>query len=101
MAALALPELTATARSADRSQRSRQTSTGARIVSLFRADGSVADVITQGDALAGLAGAAWLACAALLVVWTVVPVIPDQLLRVEVGYAGSTAALSGSGPPPS
>ena len=45
---------------------------------------------------AGLAGAAWLACAALLVVWTVVPVIPDQLLRVEVGYAGATAALSGA-----
>jgi O-antigen/teichoic acid export membrane protein len=45
---------------------------------------------------AGLAGAAWLACAALLVVWTVVPVIGDQLLRVEVGYAGATAALSGA-----
>jgi hypothetical protein len=31
-----------------------QTSTGARVISSFRADGSIVDVITQGDALAGI-----------------------------------------------
>jgi O-antigen/teichoic acid export membrane protein len=43
---------------------------------------------------AGRAGAAWLGVAALFVVWTLLPVIDDQLLRVEVGYAGATAVLS-------
>jgi O-antigen/teichoic acid export membrane protein len=43
---------------------------------------------------AARAGAAWLAVAALYFVWTLLPVIDDQLLRVEVGYAGATALLS-------
>jgi len=43
---------------------------------------------------AARAGAAWLGVAALFVVWTLLPVIGDQLLRVEVGYAGATALLS-------
>ena len=42
---------------------------------------------------AGTASAAWLLCAALFVVWTVTPVIGDQLVRVEVGYALATGLL--------
>jgi len=41
----------------------------------------------------GLAAGCWLVCAALFVVWTVVPVIDDQLERVEVGYALATGLL--------
>jgi O-antigen/teichoic acid export membrane protein len=37
----------------------------------------------------------WLFCAVLFLVWTVLPVVNDVLLRVEVGYAGSTALLAG------
>ncbi len=37
--------------------------------------------------------AAWLACAALFVAWTLVPLVDDQLLRVEVGYALFTGLL--------
>ena len=44
---------------------------------------------------AGRAGAAWLGVAALYVAWTVVPLIGDQLLRVEAGYALATGVLSG------
>ncbi len=40
-----------------------------------------------------LASAAWVAAALVLVVWLVVPVIDDELLRVEVGYLGATAVL--------
>ena len=40
------------------------------------------------------AGLTWLACAAGLLVWLVVPVVDDELLRVEVGYFGATLALS-------
>ena len=40
-----------------------------------------------------LAAAAWVACAVGFVVWLVVPVVDDQVLRVEVGYLGATAAL--------
>src|SRR4051794_4250369 len=43
---------------------------------------------------AGRAGAAWLGVAALFVAWTLVPLIDDQLLRVEVGYALATGLLS-------
>jgi O-antigen/teichoic acid export membrane protein len=35
----------------------------------------------------------WLACAAVFVVWMVVPVIDDELVRTEVGYAGAAALL--------
>src|SRR3954464_6535769 len=41
-----------------------------------------------------LAGAAWLGVAALFVAWTLVPLIDDQLLRVELGYALATGLLS-------
>ncbi|HEY3018949.1 MAG TPA: hypothetical protein VGJ32_02095, partial [Solirubrobacteraceae bacterium] len=43
---------------------------------------------------AGRAGAAWLGVAALFVAWTVLPLIDDQLLRVEAGYALATGVLS-------
>src|SRR4051812_36652250 len=36
----------------------------------------------------------WLFCAVLFLVWTVLPVVDDVLLRVEIGYAGSTALLA-------
>ena len=39
------------------------------------------------------AAAAWAGAAIALVVWLVVPVVDDELLRVEVGYLGSTALL--------
>jgi len=39
--------------------------------------------------------AIWLLCAAIFLVWTVVPVVDDVLLRVEIGYAASTALLAG------
>jgi O-antigen/teichoic acid export membrane protein len=41
----------------------------------------------------GIAAGCWLAAAALFVVWTLVPVIDDQLVRVEVGYALFTGLL--------
>lgn len=39
------------------------------------------------------AAAAWVAAAVALVVWIAVPVVDDVLLRVEVGYLGTTALL--------
>jgi len=39
------------------------------------------------------AAAAWLVVAVAFVVWLVLPVIDDQILRVEIGYLGATAAL--------
>jgi O-antigen/teichoic acid export membrane protein len=42
-----------------------------------------------------VASAAWLACAAAFLAWTFVPVVDDPLLRVELGYLGATAVLSG------
>jgi O-antigen/teichoic acid export membrane protein len=39
------------------------------------------------------AAVAWLAAAALFVVWMVIPAIEDELLRAEVGYAAATALL--------
>jgi len=41
------------------------------------------------------AAGAWLAAAALFVAWMLAPVIDDQLLRAEVGYAGAAAVLCG------
>jgi O-antigen/teichoic acid export membrane protein len=41
------------------------------------------------------AAAAWTAAAAALVVWLVLPVVDDELVRVEVGYLGATALLCG------
>jgi hypothetical protein len=39
------------------------------------------------------AAGAWLLAAAAFVAWMLVPVIDDQLLRAEVGYAGAAALL--------
>jgi O-antigen/teichoic acid export membrane protein len=44
--------------------------------------------------LARPAALAWLAAAALFVAWMLLPLVEDDLLRAEVGYAGTTAALS-------
>jgi O-antigen/teichoic acid export membrane protein len=40
------------------------------------------------------AAAAWLGAAVLLLVWLLVPVVDDVLLRTEVGYAGAAAVLA-------
>jgi O-antigen/teichoic acid export membrane protein len=39
------------------------------------------------------AAAMWLVAAALFVVWMVVPVVDDELVRAEVGYAGAAGLL--------
>jgi O-antigen/teichoic acid export membrane protein len=39
------------------------------------------------------AAGAWLLAAAAFVVWMLAPVVGDELLRAEVGYAGATALL--------
>jgi O-antigen/teichoic acid export membrane protein len=41
------------------------------------------------------AAAAWLVVAALFVVWTLLPVVDDPLLRAEIGYVVATATLAG------
>ncbi|HYZ30328.1 MAG TPA: hypothetical protein VE570_14795, partial [Thermoleophilaceae bacterium] len=41
------------------------------------------------------ASAAWLACAVAFLGWVFVPLVDDPLLRVELGYAGATAVLTG------
>lgn len=43
---------------------------------------------------ARVAAAAWLAAAVAFVVWLALPLVGDQLLRVEIGYPLSTAALA-------
>jgi hypothetical protein len=43
---------------------------------------------------AALSAACWLTIAALFVGWSFVPLIGDQLVRAEVGYAGATALLA-------
>jgi O-antigen/teichoic acid export membrane protein len=47
--------------------------------------------LARGHARA--AATLWLAAAAAFVIWMVVPVIDDELVRAEVGYAGAAAAL--------
>ena len=42
---------------------------------------------------AAVAAAVWLAAAAAFVAWMVSPVVDDQLLRAEVGYAGAAGLL--------
>jgi O-antigen/teichoic acid export membrane protein len=42
-----------------------------------------------------IASAAWLGCAALFLIWTFLPIVGDPLTRVEIGYAGATALLTG------
>ena len=39
------------------------------------------------------AAGAWLLAAAVFVAWMLSPVVDDQLVRAEVGYAGATALL--------
>jgi O-antigen/teichoic acid export membrane protein len=41
-----------------------------------------------------LAAAAWAACAVVFLLWLVLPLVDDQVLRVELGYLGATALLS-------
>ncbi len=43
---------------------------------------------------AAAACAAWLVVAAAFVAWTFVPLVHDQLLRAEIGYAGATGLLA-------
>jgi O-antigen/teichoic acid export membrane protein len=43
---------------------------------------------------AALAAGCWLTVAALFVGWSFIPLVHDQLLRAEVGYAGATAVLA-------
>ena len=45
---------------------------------------------------AGLASSAWIACAAVFVLWLVATPLDDQLLAVEVGYCATTALLAGA-----
>jgi O-antigen/teichoic acid export membrane protein len=40
-----------------------------------------------------IAAGCWLLAAALFVVWMLLPVVEDELLRAEVGYAGAAALL--------
>ena len=42
------------------------------------------------------AAACWLAAAALFVVWMVIPAVSEEVLRMEIGYAGATALLAGT-----
>ena len=44
---------------------------------------------------ASAAAASWLAVAAAFVVWMLVPLVDDVLLRAETGYAGAALALCG------
>jgi hypothetical protein len=39
------------------------------------------------------AAACWVSCAAVFVVWTLVPLIEDEFRRVEVGYLASATLL--------
>jgi O-antigen/teichoic acid export membrane protein len=41
------------------------------------------------------AAAAWLVVAVLFVVWMILPIVDDELLRAEVGYAGAATLLCG------
>jgi O-antigen/teichoic acid export membrane protein len=43
---------------------------------------------------AGTAALAWTVAAVAFVVWLTLPVVDDQLLRVELGYLGATAVLA-------
>jgi O-antigen/teichoic acid export membrane protein len=47
--------------------------------------------LARGQARA--AAAAWLVVAAAFIAWMVLPVVADQLVRAEVGYAGAAALL--------
>ena len=56
----------------------------------------MAGTLNQAALARGRAGAAcsvWLGCAALFVIWMVLPIVTNVLLRAEVGYAGASALL--------
>jgi O-antigen/teichoic acid export membrane protein len=40
-----------------------------------------------------IASTAWIVCAALFVVWNLVPIVADEYRRVEIGFAVAAAAL--------
>ncbi len=42
------------------------------------------------------AAGCWLAAALAFVAWMLIPAVSDQVLRVEIGYAGATAVLAAS-----
>ena len=48
--------------------------------------------LARGQAAA--AAATWLGAAALFVIWMLLPVIGDQMLRVEVGYSAAAGILA-------
>ena len=48
--------------------------------------------LARGQARA--AAVAWLGTAAAFLVWTLLPIISDEILRVELGYLGATAVLA-------
>ena len=39
------------------------------------------------------AAGCWIACAAVFVIWTLVPLVEDEFNRVEIGYFGAAALL--------
>ena len=56
-----------------------------------------AGTLTQRTLAAGThqrAAVAWLACAAVFLLWIAVPVGDQSLLRVETGYCAATALLA-------
>jgi O-antigen/teichoic acid export membrane protein len=58
----------------------------------------VAGTLNQAALARGQArfsSAAWLVAAGLFLVWTVLPIVPDALVRVEIGYCAATALLCG------
>jgi len=70
--------------------------TGLALVGLGMGLHLVAGTLNQAALARNRARAAavsWMIAAGLFVAWTLVGVIGDQLLRVELGYAGATAAL--------
>ena len=40
-----------------------------------------------------IAAAAWIICAALFVVWNLVPLVEDEFRRTEIGFTVAAAAL--------
>ena len=42
------------------------------------------------------AAACWIACAIAFVIWTAVPIVSDEFLRVEIAYLGAAALLCGA-----
>ena len=71
---------------------------GLALVALGMGCHLAAGTLNQAALARGLqrsAAAAWAVAAIVFVVWLVLPVVDDQVLRVEVGYLGATALLCG------